>query len=206
MGIGIFDLEVKEKKREASLNRSKTGSRGGSRSRKGMNTPYDYLTPKEKRKLNGEVSVFNMHETILSKTEFDLKDEAMQKTILTRWREIYDNKKIMKEMGMTNAQYYKMVKELGLTTNRGGDTRKARINKTEKEPKTLLQSALEFAQEPVKVQEPEIKPVLISRGMHFEYNGDYDADSISKILTKLQLLVDGEENKFSLAISLTERA
>jgi hypothetical protein len=51
MEIGIFDLEVKEKKNQAYMNRAKTGSRGGSKSRKGMNTPYDYLTTKEKKKI-----------------------------------------------------------------------------------------------------------------------------------------------------------
>jgi len=38
---GIFDLEVREKKNQAYLNKARTGSKGGSRSRKGMNTPYD---------------------------------------------------------------------------------------------------------------------------------------------------------------------
>jgi hypothetical protein len=207
MTIGIFDLEVKEKKREASLNRSRTGSRGGSKSRKGMNTPYDYLTTKEKRKLNGEVSVFNMNETILTKEEFDLKDESLKKTLLLRWRELYDNKKIMTEMGMTNARYYKMVNELGLTTSRGGSKpRKARMNKPQENKPTLLESALEIAVEPMEETKPEVKPILISRGLHLEYNGDYTAEELNKIFMKLQLITEGEENKFTLSINLTERA
>lgn len=208
MTIGIFDLEVKEKKREASLNRSRTGSRGGSKSRKGMNTPYDYLTTKEKRKLNGEVSVFNMNETILTKEEFELKDESLKKTLLLRWRELYDNKKIMTEMGLSNARYYKMVNELGLATARGGSRpRKARVNKSQENKPTLLESALELAVEPVKEEvKTDIKPILISRGLHLEYNGEYTAEELNKIFMKLQLITDGEENKFTLAISLTERA
>lgn len=203
MGIGIFDLEVKEKKREAYLNRAKTGSRGGSKSRKGVLTPYDNMTTKEKKKLNGEVSAYNMYETILENKEFALKDEEMQKTLLLRWRDLYDNKKIYTEMGLTQSQYYALAKKLNVTAERVYKPRKA---KASKESKKLLQSDLEFTPEPVKTSEPEIKPVLISRGMHFEYNGEYEAESIVKILTKLQLLVEGEENKFNLAISLTERA
>lgn len=202
MEIGIFDLEVKEKKNQAYMNRAKTGSRGGSKSRKGMNTPYDYLTTKEKKKLNGEVSGFNMYETILEHKDFELKEVEMQKTLLTRWRELYDNKKIMAEMGLPNAQYYKLVNNLGLVTARGGARSRIGKPRKPKETKTLLESALELAPEPTS----EIKPVLISRGMHFEYNGEYNAEAIIKIMTKLQLLVEGEENQFNLAISLTERA
>jgi len=202
MEIGIFDLEVKEKKNQAYMNRAKTGSRGGSKSRKGMNTPYDYLTTKEKRKLNGEVSGFNMYETILEHQEFELKEIEMQKILLTRWRELYDNKKIMAEMGLPNAQYYKLVNSLGLVTTRGGARTRTSKPRKVKESKTLLESALELAPEST----PEIKPVLISRGMCFEYYGEYNAEAIIKIMTKLQLLVEGEENDFNLAISLTERA
>jgi hypothetical protein len=96
----------------------------------------------------------------------------------------------------------KLVNNLGLVTARGGARSRIVKPRKPKETKTLLESALELAPEPT----PEIKPVLISRGMHFEYNGEYNAESIIKIMTKLQLLVEGEENQFNLAISLTERA
>jgi hypothetical protein len=57
----IFDLEIREKRAQAFLNKSKTGSKGGSKSRKGMRTPSDYLTRKERKELNGEVRSYNMN-------------------------------------------------------------------------------------------------------------------------------------------------
>ena len=95
--MSLFETEVREKKSQAYNNRAKTGAKGGSRSRKGMSTPYDFMSTSEKKKLNGEVEIFNMNTTILPIEEFRLKDEQMQKTMLTAWREIYDNLKIRKE-------------------------------------------------------------------------------------------------------------
>ena len=42
-----------------------------------------------------------MYETIIPLKEFKLKDEETQKKLLTRWREIYPNAKIIKEMGFS---------------------------------------------------------------------------------------------------------
>jgi hypothetical protein len=46
---------------------------------------------------------------------------------------------------------------------------------------------------------------ILTQGLHLEYNGEFDAEQLSKIFTKLQLVTDGEENKFYLSISLTEK-
>jgi hypothetical protein len=209
MEVGIFELEVREKKNQAFLQKSKTGSRGGSKSRKGMRTPYDSLKPHEKRKLNGEVQV-TMYETILTKEEFDLKDKEMQKLMLTRWRELYSNKEIQSQMKLHNVSYYKLVDELGLPKKESTP----RSPRTPRKSKTIAvvdkaPELLEFAPESqVAIPEeepPKVKPILISKGLHLEYNGEYNADQLSKIFTKLQLLIEGEENKFNVSISLTER-
>jgi hypothetical protein len=51
-------------------------------------------------------------------------------------------------------------------------------------------------------QQPKnLQPV---EGLHLNYNGIYDAEQLSKIFTKLQLLTDEENCKFKLHISLTE--
>lgn len=204
MGEGIFELEVREKRNQAFLNKSKTGSKGGSSSRKGMRTPFDSMTAKEKRKLNGEVQV-TMYETILNHEEFALKDESLQKLMLTRWRELYDNIKIMKDMGLTNANYYKIVGALGLTQKRGGYVKRKTVLKgKDTEEKTKApEPILEPQTKAVEIQEPQ--PILLTRGLHLEYNGEYTAEQLQKIFTKLQLITEGEENKFTLAISLTER-
>lgn len=218
----IFEREVREKKNQAFLNKARTGSRGGSRSRKGMNTPFDYMSKKEKRKLNGEVASYNMH-TILNWNEFEQKDTDTQKLLLTKWREIYSNDAIMAELSQgrpkkLNAQSYAdIVNKLGCPKkDRSG--KRNRVAKPKLEPfrfdtaidpkkaetKDLTETtlALEF-EAPAPKEEP--KQVIITSGLHLEYNGSYDADQLNKIFTKLQLLVDGEENKFNISLSITEK-
>lgn len=197
----IFDLEVREKKNQAYLNKARTGSKGGSKSRKGMNTPFDYMNKKERNKLNGEVQTI-MYETIIPKNEFFLKDEDMQKLMLSRWCEIYPVRKIQTDMKINNKAYYELIESLGIPkkTRGGSRVRKAKnIAIVEEEVKPQIIDTKEEEKE-------KVKPLLISRGLHLEYNGDYNSEELSKIFTKLQLLTDGEENKFTLAISLSERA
>lgn len=214
--MSIFDLEVKEKKRQAFLNKARTGAKGGSKSRKGMSTPYDYMNKKEKEKLNGEVETFNMNETILPYEEFRLKDESLQKMMLTRWREIYDNMKIRTELGISNKAFYDLVAELGIpkkprveNTGRVGrpKTVKPEIKQKELPKKNLLELVEEAVKEDaLKLQEKpaEVLPVMISQGITFNYDQISDIETLNRILTKCQLLMEDEPHKFQLKISLSE--
>jgi len=200
MEVGIFDLEVREKRNQAFLNKAKTGAKGGSQSRKGVRTPYDSMSRKEKRLLNGEVKTI-MYETIVPVTEFEVKDIEMQKLMLKRWREIYPNENIVEQMKISRKRYDDLVKKLNLPRKpktvidgRKGKTRTVAIIEQVETQQTPKESITE-----------EIQQKLILSGLHLEYNGEYTADQLSKIFTKLQLLVDSEENKFNLSISLSER-
>lgn len=200
MEVGIFDLEVREKRNQAFLNKAKTGAKGGSQSRKGVRTPYDSMSRKEKRLLNGEVKTI-MYETIVPVTEFEVKDIEMQKLMLKRWREIYPNENIVQQMKISRKRYDDLVKKLNLPRKpktvidgRKGKTRTVAIIEQVETQQTPKESVTE-----------EIQQKLILSGLHLEYNGEYTADQLSKIFTKLQLLVDSEENKFNLSISLSER-
>lgn len=187
----IFYEDIKEKRKAGSGSFHKKG-KGVKHRMNGIKTAYDFMKPKERKKLNGEVQVSNMYETILNRAEFELKDEETQRRMLTRWRELYSNKKIMKEMGFTaNATYAKLINTLGIE-------KKRRMNPV----KSKKQELVIVEQKPV--QEQPIK--LISTGLNLDYNGEYDAEAINKILTKLQLLIDGELNKFLINISISERA
>jgi hypothetical protein len=46
--------------------------------------------------------------------------------------------------------------------------------------------------------------MIITKGLHLEYNGNYDVDSLNRLFTKLQLLIDGEPNKYRISLSLSE--
>jgi hypothetical protein len=219
----IFDLEIREKRAQAFLNKSKTGSRGGSKSRKGMRTPSDYMTKKERKELSGEVRAYNMN-SLMDWKSFNEKTTEDKKTLLTHWRNIYKNTEIMTALSegrgsqLNSQSFADLVNGLGIP-------KKARVNTGERKPKprqaktvailepeqkplgepmSLLQMAETFTQ-PKEIQTPQQPTQLITKGLHLEYNGVYDADTINKILTKLQLLVDGEQNKFNVSITLTEK-
>lgn len=210
----LFKEDIREKK--------KTGSGAFHMRGKGvkhgfngaLRTPYHFMKTKEKKKLDGEVVSYNMYETVLRKEEFLLKDEATQKMLLTRWREIYDNDIICEAMGTFKNQYFKLCKDLGVPNKpRGGRIARAGKTTKKKEPKMVAITEVTSKEPMYETQldleietKPEVKPKLITNGLHLEYNGDFDSEQISKIFTKLQLLVEGETNKFNLAISVTERA
>src|SRR6476659_7935947 len=95
----LFKEDIIDKQKARSDFRAKTGSKGGSsRSRKGVRTPYDFMTAAEKKKLNGKVEVSSMYDLLLSKTEFDTYPKEKQTDILTHWREKYSNAEIMKSL------------------------------------------------------------------------------------------------------------
>jgi hypothetical protein len=212
---GIFELEVREKKNQAYLNKARTGAKGGSRSRKGMNTAYDYMTRKEKNKLNGEIHTMNMYTTILDWNEWELKDQETQKMLMTKWREIYPNSKIMSELSVNrkaklNSQSYAdIVNDLGCPKKRRSTEgpRKAKTKAVAiKSPE--LQSQLEF-EEPKQeikkeIEKEVVQSMIITKGLHLEYNGTYDVDALNRLFTKLQLLVDGEPSKYNISLSLSE--
>jgi hypothetical protein len=200
----IFNDDIRDKKRtgNGAFHMRGKGVKHGMNG--ALKTPYHYMKAKEKRQLNGEVKVFNMYETILTKEEFFLKDIETQKHMLARWREIYSNTIIKKEMGLHNAGFYNLVEKLGLPKkDRGG----ARDTKTRKSVvKTTVPMEQPLVEQTQHIEQPTIRPQIISNGLHLEYNGEYTADQLSKILTKLQLLTEGEENKFLFSLSITERA
>jgi hypothetical protein len=206
----IFDEIVREKKAEAFLNKARTGSRGGSKGRKGVRTPYDSMTRLEKKRLNGEVASFNMN-SLMNYKDFEVKDEDTQKMLLTQWRTLYKNTEIMDAFydsgngkRFNTQSFADLVNRLGVPPKQKGGSlpRKPRTAKT----KSAAESELSTIQSSLDLEVKKEEPLkLITNGLHLEYNGEYDSEALSKIFTKLQLLIDGEENKFVLAISLSER-
>ena len=217
----IFIDEIREKKRTgrgAFAMRGKGVKHGMSGA---LKTPYHFMSNKERKKLDGEVTVANMYETIVSWKEFELKDKETQRNLLTRWREIYPNQKIMDDLGQGmgkkfNSQSYSdLVNSLGCPpkTRGGSKYRKAGITKKEKVVSISPQvSMLEIETEEKaspglklpEIQQETIKTMLVTNGLHLEYNGTYDIDSLSRLFTKLQLLIDGETSKYHISISLSE--
>lgn len=202
----LFQDDIREKRKTGSGSFHKRG-KGVKHGLSGaLKTPYHYMKTKEKNKLNGEVECFNMYETIIPWNEFTLKEKDQQKLLLTRWRELYPNQKIMDELGegmprkFNTQSFADLVNGLGCPPKQKGGS----IPRAYK-PRKAKTVAIEPVESAVAVAEPPKEVKLITEGLHLEYNGEYDSEQLTKIFTKLQLLTDGEENKFVLSIAITER-
>lgn len=218
-----FKNEIYEKKQLAHGNRARTGT-GRRASYRGVKTQYDFMSKEERKKLNSDVIVSNLNDIVLLKEEFDSLNYERQKDLLTHWRDMYENKYIMEQMGVKGSNtYHKYIKELdipkkarGGAKNFKGRRRGAATVKQETTPQISLQfeepqkhSITDTIQTALKnmdsVQQPTNSILQTVEGLHLEYNGIYDAEQLSKIFTKLQLITDGEQCKFQLNISLSEK-
>ena len=199
----MFMQEVREKKRTGSGAFSKKG-KGVKHGMRGIKFPYDYLSAKEKRLLNGKVEVTQMYETILHKDEFLQKDEATQKAMLLRWREIYPNSKIMQEMQINSSgAFHNIITSLDIPrkTRHGAGRPKG---KKESDQLALPIKKEEKTSQPEKVEIPVTR--IIANGLNLEWNGNYNCNEISKMFEKISLLVDEEtgEKKYKLRLELLE--
>jgi hypothetical protein len=149
---------------------------------------------REINKLHGEVKVTNMYDTIIHHSKFTLEPVEVQKGMLSHWREIYKNTDILKEMGISSNTLSNHLERLGIPKKQktGG-----RRSKAIKEVSLL---SFEPSSTPVKKDDS----LTIIDGFRLNYNGVYGSEEINKILTKLQLLVDGEESKYKMSITLEE--
>ena len=208
----LFNEDIREKRKagSGSYHRKGHGVKHGMSG--ALKTPFFYMKTKERNKLNGEVEVSNMYSTILNWNEWNLKDKETQKTLMTKWREVYSNSQIMEQLQIGRAKHFNaqsfadIVNDLGCPAKiRGGSK-----PKTERKTKAATASItpqlemLEFETPEKEIKTETVKQILITNGLHLEYNGEYDQEQLSKIFTKLQLLIEGEPNKFKISLSLSE--
>lgn len=206
--------EVREKKKTGTgaFHMRGKGIRNGSN--KALRTPYHFMKTKERNQLNGEVETYNMYTTIIPREEFFLKDLETQKDLLIKWREIFDNAKIRSELGISNKMYFDLINELELPKKRRGGRTNVEKGKLKKQTQEKPQSSNNLQFELPELETIQPKPIIqpetpiqkiITKGFYLEYNGDYDVETLNKLFTKLQLILDGEPNKFNISLSLTEK-
>jgi hypothetical protein len=206
--------EVREKKKTGTgaFHMRGKGIRNGSN--KALRTPYHFMKTKERNQLNGEVETYNMYTTIIPREEFFLKELETQKELLIKWREIFDNDKIKDEMGISNKMYFDLVNELELPKKRRGGTANVQKGKLKKQAQEKSKPSNNVQLDLPELESIHRKPIIqpkapvqkiITKGLYLEYNGDYDAEALNKLFTKLQLILDGESNKFNISLSLTEK-
>lgn len=211
----LFNEDIRDKRKAGSGSFHKRGKGVKHGISGALRTPYYYLKPKERKKLNGTVETSNMYSTILSWDEWSLKDKETQKNLMTKWREIYSNTKIMEELAVgrgkpfNSQSFADIVNDLDCPKKiRGGSKprKKSAAITAVKETKspTLLEFAEVANQLEFEIPKQEVRQVLVTKGLHLEYNGEFDPEQLSKIFTKLQLLIEGEPNKFKISLSLSE--
>lgn len=70
-------------------------------------------------------------------------------------------------------------------------------------PELVKLRALELA---AKEPAPEPAPaILLLDGLNVAYNGRYGAEEIRRMLTKIDVILDGEENEFDIELRISER-
>lgn len=205
----IFLEEIREKKKTGSGSFHKRGKGVKHGISGALRTPFFYMTNKEKKKLNGEITVIKLNE-IIPYEELKTKDIEIQKTLLTKWRELYENDLIIEGMDIYKKDYFDLVTSLQLPKKpRGGNNKRANRKKKGAVISTTLEFESPVVSAPVveapQPQEPTQVQKVITEGLYLEYNGEYNADELSKLFTKLQLLIDGETNKYNIMLSLSEK-
>lgn len=210
----LFLEEVREKKKVGYGAYHKAGKGVLSKSNQALRTPYFFMKEKERKMLSGAVET---KYEVLTWEQWSKTDRDTQRTLLTKWRELYPNKEIMKtlEIGrvkkLNSQSFADIVNELGCPVKRElSASEKKRKSKAfaMSLPKKMMNSQLELEVGKAKTESTRIEPLKIAtpviNGLHLEYNGDFDQEQLTKIFTKLQLLIDGEPNKFKINLCLTE--
>lgn len=204
----LFNEEVREKKRTASNVHHKTGKRGYVGK---MLFPTDFMSRKEKYnyRKSGKVVLSNLYEKIIPFDEFVNLNETDQRNMLIHWRNEYNTDVIKGSMGLSNSKYFKLVKDLDLPSVRGTSTnRNKRIAKVKAKP---IVKVTEPWQAPLNVENTLQIPIPLEpsetslHGLSVSFNGTYDAEWISKQLTKFQLLLDGETDDYYIELKIVQK-
>jgi hypothetical protein len=198
-----FHEDIQEKKRTGRGVFARTG-RGVKHTIRGVKTPYDFMSTKEKKKLNSEVREFNMYETILEREEFEKKDRDTQRAMLIKWRDLYPNIEIMQQMGIGGSNtFHNIIKDLDIPPKPRGGAKNRGINR--KATTLIAEQPQEMKPNEIASETVQQNPVkILINGLHLEYNGIFDPEQLSRIFTKLQLLTDGEDSDYYLTLTLTE--
>ena len=100
------------------------------------------------------------------------KKTETQKTLLTKWREIYPNQKIMDELSIGSNKHFNAQLFADLVNGLGCPAKIRGGSKPRKE-KQAMTAITPTMKEQTPIQEPQQPIKLITNGLHLEYNGEY---------------------------------
>jgi hypothetical protein len=195
-----YQTDIHQKKQQyKSIQAGKRRSKGA----KNMRYPYETMSRSERLKYTkaGTITVTNLFDKILTRAEFDQLSEDEQKKRLIYWRDKYSQKEIYATLQMGSATYYKMIESMGIPAGRRGKYKKEKVKgkisdyvpaETKEETKVSSPAVIEAPQQ------------IVLNGLNLAYNGSYKSDEIRRILAKIDLVLDGEENDFQIELRVSE--
>jgi hypothetical protein len=202
----LFEDEIRRlKKEKASLHEATKHKRLG---KKNVRFASDLMSRGEKIKHRraGKIMTTNLYSKVISFDEFKNLETHEQKNMMAYWRLTYDNKTIMKQMGLGNAAYYKIVAELGLPkatrTNKGDRKERKKVAAV----KVVQQEATQFSLPETVVQQAQPVQEIIVNGMHLVFNGTYKPEMIVKQLLKFGALLEDEMDDYYIELKLVQKA
>ena len=182
-------------KKSVGRNISKRASRKGY-CRGGVKTPSDFMSKKEKNKLNSEVRVYNMYEKYneISNCKADeifSKSKEEVKAILTLMKSKHRCREICQAFGVSNGKLYSLYDDYGVEY-----TKRPMVKETIKTNKITNEATN------ICVKEEEIKQ---SNGFKLEYNGVYTKEELSvRLLSLDSVTIDGYKYKVNITLEEVE--
>lgn len=210
----MMNQEIREKKRTASGVHGKTGKRGYVGK---MMFPNDLMSAKEKRQYrkSSKVVVSNMYETMMSYEEFLKLSKQDQYNALKAYRENFGVTTIYKTWKIGSNTFYKLVADLDLPPmprgNKGGSRQGAGRPKTvapvKQEAQPVQTESIdveaivkEYLDKHLPKQEEQKEPT----GFTTKLSGEYSAEELMSKLMKVAGLVEGEDKKYKIQLTITE--
>ncbi|MEH7114525.1 hypothetical protein V7124_19490 [Neobacillus niacini] len=169
----VFYQDVREKKRAGNGAFHKTG-KGVKHGMSGIKFPYDYLSAKEKRKLNGAVIVSNLYTSMMELSELERYDQERQKEIVEKWREIHKAKEIIEALGVDRNQYYELLYNLGVLE-------RPESAKPKKNPGLRKDKRTAKAEDILTYKELKSNPTEKQLEILDDYNEKYNLHSVAEI-------------------------
>jgi hypothetical protein len=202
----MFEKDIRDKKRTGRGIHNRKGIRGYVGK---VKFAYDIMSRKDKynHRKGGKITVSNMFDTILPKKEFFELELNDQKNRLAYWQRNNSVKEVQQKMGIAAGTYYKLLDELEIPRERAprkNAGRKKGKGKTNLNPQKKLPPVEEKKEEKQPEKEEKTVQKLITNGLYLEWNGQYEPGEIQKICDKVNLIVDGEESKYRVHVSISE--
>lgn len=172
----VFYQDVSEKKKAGSGSFHRRG-KGIKHGMSGIKFPYDFMTAKQKRQLNGAVIMTNIFTSLMDFKELQTHPEDRQKVIIEKWRETYKTKEIQEALGIDPNAYYNLLYDLEIlerpVSSKGS---KGDENKKKKHIAT--------AEDIIKYQDLKMMPKEKQLEILDDYNEHYNLPSIANIWGK----------------------